>query len=166
MIFELQSNSYIQQLKNDNVIISGRLVGVDESLSSSTAICSFIINDQVEEKYIIIYNTTGMTWSFLNPADQNAINYVEGDWKYPSYSKRIVAPADMIMDDIGIKFFGWFQLQGLPVVLETTNAHLYCNVILPQHQAIVDSMTGITVETNPSLTPTPTPTPTPTSTPI
>lgn len=149
MSFEAQSNTYIQELISQNEIIEGRLIGVNESLSSSTAICSFLVNNEVLEKHIIIYYTTGMTWNFLKPTDLAAVNYVEGDWNHPEYAKRIIAPIDLVMDNIGPKFFGWFQLKGLPVVVKNNDVYLYCNVILPQHQPILESLTGVTVEDRP-----------------
>jgi len=72
-------------------------------------------------------------------------------WQYPTYLKRIVAPIQLILDDIGIKMYGWFTLNKLPVLnLENGYVHLYCNEILPEHQAIIDSLQGvITIQERP-----------------
>lgn len=70
------------------------------------------------------------------------------DWRHPQYQKRIIAPKELLFDDIGIKMYGWFQLNGLPVELVSdTYIYLWCNEILPEHQTIVDNLQGvITIE--------------------
>jgi len=71
-------------------------------------------------------------------------------WHYPQYLKRIVAPIELILDDIGIKMYGWFQLNGFPILKLGENVNLYCNTILPEHQSIVDQLQGvITIEDRP-----------------
>lgn len=64
-------------------------------------------------------------------------------WQYPQYAKRIIAPQELIFDDNGIKMYGWFNIQGFPILKINTSLHLYCNTILPEHQAIVDSFGGL-----------------------
>ena len=66
-------------------------------------------------------------------------------WQYPQYAKRIIAPQELIFDDNGIKMYGWFNIQGFPIIKIETQLHLYCNVILPEHQAIVDSFGGLLI---------------------
>jgi len=77
----------------------------------------------------------------------------QADWTHPEWAKRIVAPIELILDDMGIKMHGWFQLNNFPVEkVDDTTVHLYCNVILPQHQAIVDALGEIvTVEDRPQI---------------
>jgi len=71
-------------------------------------------------------------------------------WKHPEYSKRIIAPATLVMEDIGIKMLGWWQVSGLLYESDGELVELYCNVILPQHEAIVDQLAGvITIENKP-----------------
>jgi len=71
-------------------------------------------------------------------------------WKHPDWSKRIIAPAALVMEDIGIKMLGWWQVMGYPFEREGDNVHLYCNQILPQHQSIVDQLAGlITIQEKP-----------------
>lgn len=72
----------------------------------------------------------------------------EDYWQYPLYAKRIVAPVDLILDDIGIKMYGWFQINNLPILKLGTSVNLYCNEILPQHQAIVDQLQGLIIVEN------------------
>jgi hypothetical protein len=68
------------------------------------------------------------------------------DWKYTEYLKRIIAPKQLLFDDIGIKMYGWFQLNNLPVeLIDDTYIYLWCNEILPEHQAIVDNLQGVIV---------------------
>ena len=67
-------------------------------------------------------------------------------WQYPDYAKRIVAPIQLILDDVGIKMYGWFNLNKLPILnLEQGFVHLYCNEILPEHQAIIDGLQGVII---------------------
>lgn len=82
--------------------------------------------------------------------DLTLVELGENYWQYPLYVKRIVAPIQLILDDIGIKMYGWFQLNQLPILKIGTAVYLYCNEILPEHQAIVDQLQGIIViETRP-----------------
>lgn len=72
------------------------------------------------------------------------------NWDHPECAKRIIAPAALVMEDIGVKMLGWFQVMEYPIVRKGNNVHLYCNQILPQHQAVVDSLQGvITIEERP-----------------
>lgn len=62
-------------------------------------------------------------------------------WPHQKWAKRIVAPIDLVLDDIGIKMYGWFQLNGFPVEkVNDTTVHLYCNTILPTHEDIVEQL--------------------------
>ncbi len=71
-------------------------------------------------------------------------------WAHPEWAKKIVAPIELVMDDIGVKMLGWFQVMGFPIERKGTNVELYCNTILPEHQAIVDGLQGtITIEDKP-----------------
>lgn len=71
-------------------------------------------------------------------------------WQYPQYTKRIIAPQELIFDDNGIKMYGWFNIQGFPIIKIGVQLHLYCYVILPEHQAIVDSFGGaLTIQDRP-----------------
>lgn len=64
-------------------------------------------------------------------------------WHYPRYVKRIIAPINMMMDDVGVKMYNWFQINNLPILKLGNTVQLYCNTILPEHQSIVDSLSGI-----------------------
>jgi hypothetical protein len=66
-------------------------------------------------------------------------------WHYPQYVKRIVAPIELILDDIGIKMYGWFQLNNFPIIKMGQSVNLYCNTILPEHQEIVNQLQGIII---------------------
>lgn len=72
-------------------------------------------------------------------------------WASDRHALRIVAPIQLIMDDIGIKMYGWFNVNKLPVVNPGNGyVHLYCNEILPAHTAIIESLQGvITIENRP-----------------
>lgn len=153
MNFEEQSKQYLINLVSQGIFLESDLIGVNESQQTSKAISSVLDNGNVSQKIIIIYkNNDQLTWKYLNPVDNTYLNYNEGNdsWDFQEYAKRIVAPKDLILDDIGIKMYGWFQLNGFPIVTKSTNVYLYCNTILPQHQAIVDQLQGvITIEDRP-----------------
>jgi hypothetical protein len=71
-------------------------------------------------------------------------------WQHPEWSKKIIAPAALVMEDIGVKMLGWWQIMGYPINRKGDNVELYCNVIKPEHQHIVDSLQGvITIEDRP-----------------
>ena len=85
---------------------------------------------------------------------QSEINYNNAlqDWPYPLWRKRIVAPIELGMDEIGSRMYVWFQLNRFPINTVGTNVHLYCNVILPQHQEIIDALAEtISVEERPEI---------------
>lgn len=75
------------------------------------------------------------------------------DWKYPEWAKRIIAPLELALDDTGAKIAIWFQLNGFPIEkIDDSTVHLYCNVILPQHQTIVDGFGElVTIEDRPQI---------------
>lgn len=152
MRFEDLSNQYLSELTSQGVILNGQLHGVNEQLQTSNGVATFLINNEAKEKKIFIHKVNGeMSWKFLVPSDNNEYSYQEGDWNYPLYQKRIIAPINLILEDIGIKMYGWFQLNNLPVIKKEESVYLYCNVILPEHQSVIDQLGGlITIENNPN----------------
>lgn len=153
MNFEEQSKQYLINLVSQGIFLNADLVGVSETYQTSKAISSVLDNGKVSEKIILIFKETDtLTWKYLNPVDNTYLNYNEGSdsWDFQEYAKRIVAPKDLIMADIGVKMYGWFQLNGFPIVTKDSDVYLYCNTILPQHQTTVDQLEGmITVEDRP-----------------
>jgi len=147
-MFEQEAISYLNQLVIDGVMMDGNIIGVSEEQLTAKAISSFLINGIVKEKTIMIKKIDNvLSWYFLSEIDKNEVNRTEDDWVYPDYTKRIIAPAAMIMEDIGIKMFGWFQLNNLPVVVVNNTVYLYCNTILPEHSTVISSLEGlITIE--------------------
>ena len=80
-------------------------------------------------------------WTIHQKDEKQLLN-----WKYDQFSIRIKAPIDLIMEDIGIKMFGWFQINNMPVVkVNDFQVHLYCNYILPEHQTIIDGLGGVII---------------------
>lgn len=63
------------------------------------------------------------------------------EWEAPEYSKRIVASSDLI--DMYPSVAIWFQLNGLPMILneDGTQVRLYLNEIKPQHQELFNILT-------------------------
>lgn len=144
MSFEQEANEYLYSLITGGTILSGDLIGVSEIQSVCKAIVGFIINGGVKEKNIILKKeNNNWTWYFISILDQNEINKTTDDWCYPNFSKRIVAPSNLIMDDIGIKMYGWFQINNLPVENVGNFVHLYCNTILPEHNTIIQNLEGL-----------------------
>ena len=151
MTFEQQLVDYLNTQVQNGQMLSANLTGVNEFTQTGDAIASFNIQGNIKQKKIFLYlNNSQITWGFLSPADENDINYTTDDWSYPNFEKRIIAPTSLIMADIGVKMFGWFQINGLPTVTKNDNVYLYCNTILPEHQQVVDDLQGvISVEDRP-----------------
>lgn len=150
MNFEQLSNEYLVTLVTTGVFVTGALVGVNEVLQTSNAKVGFMINNEVSEKFIIIYKENGnLTWKFYNQADNVLLyDYSTSDWNYPTFSKRIVAPISLSLQYP--QFEIWFRLNNLPIVTKNGNTYCYCNQILPEHQALADSLQGqITIENRP-----------------
>jgi len=153
MNFEQLSNQYLAQLEADDVIIEGNLIGVSEQKQVSRAIASFLINGTVTEKHIIItYKNEVWAWSFLNPVDKMEYDHGFTDddtWHYDDFVKRIVSPVELLLDYP--QFEVWFRLNNMPIVNKSGTLYAYCNNILPEHQALVDSLGGvITIEDKPT----------------
>ncbi len=95
-----------------------------------------------------INGTATEVWTLI---EKTAYEIAMEEWHHPDWCKRIIAPAALVMDDVGVKMLGWWQIMGFPIEREGDNVHLYCNQILPQHQAVVDSLQGvITIEDRPT----------------
>ena len=66
-------------------------------------------------------------------------------WHRPEYSKRIIAPAQLINDypEIGLHML----VNKLPIEPsdDGESVFLYMNIIRPEHQSLVDSLNGIIV---------------------
>jgi hypothetical protein len=149
-IFEDLSNQYLIDLKNNGIIIDGAIVGVNEHLETSTAKVTIVGSNDVNESFIIIYKLNGnLTWKFLNRVD-NELNYEysETGWHYPQFSKRIIAPLQLIFEYVSFEV--WFRVNNLPIKKVDQSLYCYCNEILPEHQTLVDSLNGvITIEDRP-----------------
>jgi len=150
-MFEQDTIQYLNGLVSSGIFISGNITGINELQENAEALISIMINSEVKEKKIKIYKQTGdYNWAYLSPIVDNDMEYTTDDWSYPSYSKRIIAPISLVMYDDGIKMYGWFQLNNLPVINKNNIIYLYCNVILEEHQSVVDQFEGIiTIENRP-----------------
>lgn len=97
---------------------------------------------QVSEEIDVygINGTATQVWTVEDfSAEEIALIQAKADWKHIRL-KRIVAPIELVFDDVGIKMYGWFQLNGFPIEKVGEQVHLYCNTILEQHQTIVDEL--------------------------
>ena len=103
--------------------------------------------DYETNKYVQVWTVHELSQEEIELRDAQA------DWTHPEWAKRIVAPLELALDDMGAKIAIWFQLNGFPVEkVDDTTLHLYCNVILPQHRAIVDGFgEAITIEDRPQV---------------
>ena len=104
-------------------------------------------------------NEYRIKWTVTN---KDAYQLAVEEWAFPQYKKRILAPVDLVLDDMGIKMYGWFQVNELPIEKWTTTytvqepdpnnpeqmidevytkkmVRLYCESVLPEHQAILSS---------------------------
>lgn len=151
MTFEQELRNFLNLQVQNGVMVSADLTGVVEQNQVGDALGYFNVQGQIKQKRLFLSVQNGqIVWNYLSPASENELNYSTDDWSYPLFDKRIIAPIDLIMTDTGIKMYGWFQVTGLPVITKGTNVYLYCNVILPEHQQIVDSLQGvITIEDRP-----------------
>jgi hypothetical protein len=97
-----------------------------------------------------LYGINGTATESYTVMDYTEYELAVRDWVHPEYKLRIVAPVELIMQDIGIKMYVWFQLNNLPVEKVNGGVHLYCNEILTSHQSIIDGLEGvITIEDYP-----------------
>jgi len=153
-MFEQEAIQYLNGLITGGTLLTGSLVGVSEEQLTAKAMVTILLNGLTKETFILIKKINEVfSWYFLSVSDKNQQEKTTYDWAYPAQAKRIVAPISLVMDDIGIKMYGWFQLNNLPIetVNEQTQVHLYCNYIMAEHQAIIDNLSGIiTVEDRPS----------------
>jgi len=93
-------------------------------------------------------STYKQVWQVVN---KTAYEIAMEGWQHPQFAKRIIAPIQLIMEDIGIKMYGWFQINSFPIENKGSVLHLYCNTILPEHQSAIDYFQGlITIEDRPT----------------
>ena len=112
------------------------------------------LNEYATSEWVVDGTEYKQVWTVHEFSQEEIeLREAQADWTHPEWAKRIVAPIELILDDVGIKMYGWFQLNGFPVEkVDDTTVHLYCNVILPQHQAIVDGLgEAVTVEDRPQI---------------
>ena len=150
-IFEDLSNLYLFDLKNQGVIIEGSLVGVNEDFQTSTAKVSIAVGNEIKEKFISIYKQgDNFTWKFFIQSDKvHLYDFSNSGWHYPSFSKRVVAPIQLALQYPAIEV--WFRLNDLPIVSEQGTLYCYCNIILEEHQILINGLAGVvTVENNPN----------------
>lgn len=88
------------------------------------------------------------SWTIENKGDYEIAvdDWVEMDWQL-----RINAPVDLILtNDTTIKFWAYFNLKKFPIIVRDDRVLLYCNSILDEHLAVLDSFSDvIKLETRP-----------------
>jgi hypothetical protein len=76
--------------------------------------------------------------------------FVALGWHQPPFAKRIIAPVQLVMQYPAIE--AWFRINDLPIIRVESTLYCYCNVILPEHQQLVDALQGIvSIENRPIL---------------
>lgn len=141
--YEDSINLYLTDLKNSGVILDGSPIGINEQHQTAVAKVSVISSESVSEKNIIIYKVNDVfNWKFYNQADQTLLyEYSNDDWTYKQFSKRIVAPVELILQYSS--FETWFRLNNLPIVKIDSILYCYCNTILPEHQSLIDTLVDV-----------------------
>jgi hypothetical protein len=92
--------------------------------------------------------TWTQVWVVIN---KTAYEIAMEDWAEPEYAKRIIAPMQLVMDDVGSKMYNWFSINDFPIVRKEPLVHVYCNTILAEHQSVIDAFAGmITIEDRPT----------------
>ena len=83
-------------------------------------------------------------------AEQQRIDtLISNGWHHPEFAKRINAPVQLVMQYPAVET--WFRINDLPIVRVDAVLYCYCNLILPQHQQLVDATQGIvTIEDIPA----------------
>lgn len=149
MSFEQLCIQHIQQLVDTGTLLSGDLVGVNEVSHTAKAKVVYLADDEARERFAFFYLLNNeITWKFVNVKDTSENHFdMENGWAYPDFQKRIVAPIALIMDDIGIKMFGWFTVNELPYYRNDENGtiELYCNTVLPEHLAVVEQLGNLII---------------------
>ena len=73
MNFEQTTKNYLLELKSENVILDGKIIGIDEEFKTATCIAKFLLSDDiVEEKHICVYDDNGENrWKYLTVINPN-----------------------------------------------------------------------------------------------
>jgi len=152
MRFEDEAIQYLIGLCTDGTFITGNIVGINETLETSEARVMVEINTDINERSILIYKLNSIfTWKYLYliiNKNQDS-KYVQAtNWTFPEFSKRIIAPVSLILEYP--QFEVWFRINELPIINKEDILYCYCNQILPEHQSLVDQLSGtITIEDKP-----------------
>jgi len=98
--------------------------------------------------YSWIVDTENLTYTQVwTYADKTAFQIAMEEWMHPQFAKRIIAPMQLVMEDVGSKMYNWFKINDFPIVKKDPLVHVYCNTILPEHQVVIDAFAGfITIE--------------------
>ena len=145
MNFENDAIEFLNTLCINGTFISGDIIGVNEVLKTAQSKVMVEINSEISERLIIIYKLDSvLTWKYLYTIKNKEEDFKylsETDWKYPEFVLRIVTPISLILQYP--QFEVWFRINNLPVVNLSGTLHCYCNVILPEHQYLIDSLEGV-----------------------
>lgn len=123
-------------------IIELKIIDNPITINNITEICnSNIVIDLENKEYRIEYFKR----------DKTAYEIAMEDWQYPQFTKRIIAPMQLVMEDIGSKMYNWFNINDFPIVKKEPIVHVYCNKILEEHMGIITAFEGIiTIEDIPT----------------
>lgn len=149
-IYDINQNKFTSQIFEGGYYVDGVKREVEPPLYELQLIEQIVhnYNPNTEriQKIEPIIDLNLKTYTFGNKIVQlTEYEILIKEWRYTNFAKRIVAPKELVMEDIGIKMLGWFQVNGFPIKPSGNNVQLYCNVILPQHQGIVDNYAGLII---------------------
>lgn len=155
ILFNTQANIPIGNIRNGRYLVDGQIPELPEYVKELTVEYSQHEYDPLTQKASQYWDADliEMKWKQVWVIeDLSEFELALINWKYPEWAKRIVAPISLALDDVGAKMYVWFQLNRFPIDTVGTNVHLYCNVVLPQHQTIIDALgETISVEDRPDI---------------
>ena len=73
MNFEQTTKNYLLELKSENVILDGKITGVEEEFKTATCIAKFLLSDEtIEERFVCVYDEDGENkWKYLTVINPN-----------------------------------------------------------------------------------------------
>lgn len=94
-----------------------------------------------------VVDVTNKEWRLeWTVVDKTPYEIAMESWIYPEFVKRIIAPVQLTMQYPAFEV--WFRLNDLPILNKNGVLYCYCNVILPEHQYLIDQLAGVIVVEN------------------
>jgi hypothetical protein len=152
VLYNLQENKTISKFFDGYYLVDGQRPTLEYPIVELEVVrepIPTITSTQKLQDFWEVQNNTHYVLQYV-VSDKTQEELLIEDWEFSDYAKRIIAPDDLIFQDTGIQMFGWFSINQFPIKKVGEYVRLYCNVILPEHQQIVDNYQGIiTIEDRP-----------------